>query len=55
MPSKEGDLIAALDDQLGDIVKFFMAKEADMLGELKQLDLEVCVWGGWGKCWASWC
>ena len=45
--AKEGDLIAALDDQLGDIVKFFMAKEAEMLGKLEQLELEVC--GGGGK------
>ena len=44
--AKEGDLIAALDDQLGDIVKFFMAKEAEMLGKLEQLELEVCVGGG---------
>ena len=49
--AKEGDLIAALDNQLGDIVKFFMAKEAEMLGKLEQLELEVsvCVCGGGGE------
>ena len=49
--AKEGDLIAALDDQLGDIVKFFMAKEAEMLGKLEQLELEVCVCGGGKLGW----
>jgi len=37
----EDTLIQALDKQLAEIIKFFMAKEAEILGKLEQLDLEV--------------
>lgn len=37
----EEDLIKALDKELADIIRFYMTKEAEILGKLEQLDLEI--------------